>query len=347
MQSTRKLARNIKMTLLPLGLVLVVAALFKWYLPSVEEVDVHQPLYVEDPTVGNEPIVPIPLEIRLDAKKVQLGMQLFHDARLSGDNTVSCASCHGLDHGGSDPVSRSRGVGGKMGAVNAPTVFNSGFNFRQFWDGRAATLEDQIDGPVNNPVELASNWPQVITKLKLDVDYRKSFDALYPAGITALSIKDAIATFERSLITPNSRFDRFLRGDSTALSENEQVGYQLFKAIGCVSCHQGVNIGGNLYEKMGVMEDYFSTLGEVTQADLGRFARTGIEEQRYEFKVPSLRNVALTAPYFHNGSADTLEEAVRMMAKYQLGLELGETEQRRIAAFLSTLTGEYQGAPLQ
>lgn len=296
---------------------------------------------------GGEPIVPLPQEIRLDIRRVTLGRRLFHEPRLSVDNTVACANCHVLDHGGADSTPHSHGVGGREGGINAPTVFNSGYNFRQFWDGRAATLEAQIDGPIRNPLEMASDWPQVIAKLQADREYRHAFAEIYPDGMTADNIKDAIATFERSLSTPNSRFDRFLRGERDVLSGEELAGYALFKEIGCISCHQGVNVGGNLYEKMGVMEEYFGRRGNVTAADLGRYVLTGVEEQRFEFKVPSLRNVALTAPYFHDGSAATLEEAVRLMAKHQLGLTLSPERQRLIAGFLRTLTGEYQGKSLQ
>ena len=321
--------------------------LYFWYVPA--------PLVKPQPDVvpkvrsviNNEPIIPVPLEVKLDPARVALGKRLFHDPRLSGDNTVSCATCHGLDHGGADHTVHSRGVGGREGVINAPTVFNSGFNFRQFWDGRAKNLEEQIDGPVQNPLEMASNWPQVLGKLRADADYPKDFAAVYSDVITLDNVKNAIATFERSLYTPNSRFDRFLRGDKAALSGDELAGYKLFKAFGCVSCHQGVNVGGNLYEKMGVIEDYFGARGNVTKADLGRYNRTGIDEQTFEFKVPSLRNVALTAPYFHDGSVDTLDAAVKLMAKYQLGVNLTEVEQRQIVEFLRTLTGEYQGELLK
>lgn len=340
--------RRHRRMLVALGLLMLVGSVFyARFLSPVGGGVHHAAAFGYDVEAGSEPISPLPLAIKLDPARVALGMRLFHDPRLSADNTVACSDCHGLDHGGSDHVAHSRGIGGAEGAINAPTVFNSAFNFRQFWDGRAATLEDQIDGPVNNPVEMGSSWPQVTAKLARDVDYAGEFAAIYRDGVTAANIKNALATFERSLYTPNSRFDRYLRGDKAALNGNEQAGYQLFKAIGCVSCHQGMNVGGNLYEKMGVMEEYFGTRDAVTRADLGRYNRTGIEEQRFEFKVPSLRNVALTAPYFHNGSAATLEEAVRLMAKHQLGLQLGEAEQRLIADFLRTLTGEYQGVPLQ
>ena len=325
----------------------LLAALFAWLLPPAAIAPQHVPELQLAVEAGGEPISPIPLEIGLDPDRVALGKRLFHDTRLSGDGALSCASCHDLDRGGVDRTVYSRGAGGRLGEVNVPTVFNSGFNFRQFWDGRAATLEEQVDGPINSPIEMASSWQQVLDRLRKDADYARDFAAIYPDGVSVENAKDAIATFERSLYTPNSRFDRFLRGDRAALDDDEQAGYRLFKELGCVSCHQGMNIGGNLYEKMGVMEDYFAARGNVTRADLGRYNLTGVEEQRFEFKVPSLRNVALTAPYFHNGSAATLEDAARMMAKHQLGIALGEERQRLIAAFLRTLTGEYRAGALK
>jgi cytochrome c peroxidase len=294
-----------------------------------------------------EPVAPLPLQIDLDQNKVDLGRRLFLDPRLSHDNTIFCGSCHHLELGGTDRRSRSVGIDGATGDVNAPTVFNSGLNFRQFWDGRAASLEDQIDGPVNNAKEMRSNWPEVISKLQQDRDYVRTFRNLYPDGIQSTNIKDAIATFERSLITPNSPFDQFLRGDSHALTEQQLAGYRLFKAYGCIACHQGINIGGNMFQKLGVARDYFADRGHVTKADLGRFNVTGLERDRYHFKVPSLRNVAVTAPYFHDGSAATLEQAVNIMAKYQLGRTLPLHDRDLIVRFLHTLTGEYRGEPLR
>lgn len=292
-------------------------------------------------------VTPLPLMLALDSRKVELGGRLFRDPRLSGDGSVSCAHCHNLDIGGVDRLPRSRGIGGKEGGINAPTVYNSGFNFRQFWDGRAETLEDQVDGPLQNPVEMAGTWPQALAAIAEDKEYRAAFNTIYRDGIRQSNVKDAIAVFERSLITPNSRFDRFLRGDQTALSQEEQAGYGLFKQIGCTSCHQGLNIGGNMYQKLGIMKDYFAVRGHITEVDLGRFNITKQEEDRYFFKVPTLRNVALTAPYLHDGSAATLEEAVQVMARYQLGQELKKADLARIAAFLRSLTGEYAGRALE
>ncbi|NCN96968.1 MAG: c-type cytochrome, partial [Rhodoferax sp.] len=262
----------------------------------------------------------------------------FHDPRLSRDDTISCASCHSLNTGGVDNRARSIGVAGGVSSVNAPSVFNSGLNFVQFWDGRSPTLEAQIEGPVNHPLEMASNWLLINQKLAADAHYPELFTALYADGISVVNIKDALATFERSLITPNSRFDKFLNGDTAALNDKEKQGYELFQSYGCASCHQGQNLGGNMFEKMGLMGDYFAERGNLTEADKGRFNVTQDADNLYEFRVPSLRNVALTAPYFHDGYAATLEQAVAIMAKYQLGRPMPEEHLNAITAFLRSLT---------
>jgi len=294
-----------------------------------------------------EPIRPIPLGVQADPVKAALGKRLFNDSRLSHDNTVSCASCHDLQAGGSDGRKFSLGIHGAEGTINAPTVFNSAGNFKQFWDGRAATLEAQIDGPVHAADELGSNWPEIVGKLQGDADYVASFRKIYADGLQPENIKNAIAEFERTLNTPNSRFDRYLRGEQSALSSEEKEGYQKFKAYGCASCHQGVYIGGNMFATLGAMDDdYFTNRGGVTAADNGRFNVTKDEEDRHVFKVPSLRNVARTAPYFHDGSAKTLERAVSVMARYQLGERIPAEDVQKLVKFLETLTGEYEGRPL-
>lgn len=292
-----------------------------------------------------EPIQPIPEEVDLDAAKVTLGGQLFQDKRLSHDDTLSCAGCHALGKGGTDQLAHSVGVGGVIGVVNAPTVFNSGLNYRQFWNGRADTLEDQVNGPTHNPEEMRSDWDEIMGKLRRDVKYRAAFAALYPDGIHPRNVRDAISTYERSLITPDSRFDRYLRGDRAALSVSEKRGYLLFKQDGCVSCHQGANIGGNMFQKFGVMGDYFAARGHETDADSGRYAVTGRVSDKHVFRVPSLRNVALTAPYFHDGSATTLPQAVEVMAIYQLGRPLEPNELVQIVEFLNSTTGTQPGRP--
>lgn len=293
----------------------------------------------------DEPIKPIPATAKQNPARVAIGRQLFHDTRLSGNNRVSCASCHNLTKGGVDRLDRSIGFAGKLTAVNAPTVLNAAFNFRQFWNGRADSLEAQIDAVIQNPVEMGSTWTAVITKLSQDAQYRRAFAAAYQDGLTKANVQNAIASFERTLITPNSRFDRYLRGDVTAISDLEKTGYAKFKQYGCIACHQGVNVGGNMFQKFGVMGDYFAKRGYPTEADLGRFLVTQNPDDKYVFKVPSLRNVALTAPYFHDASAKTLEDAVDVMFRYQLGRMVTNEDRKAIVKFLNTLTGEWVDQP--
>ena len=288
----------------------------------------------------NEPIRPIPEAVEVDPDKVALGRRLYHDPKLSKDNSISCASCHDLASGGDDGRRVSIGVDGRPGVINSPTVFNSGFNFKQFWDGRATALEDQIDGPVQSVLEMGSLWPDVVAKLFQDRDYPRLFKELYPDGITRKNVKDALAEFVRSLITPNGRFDRWLNGDAAALNEQEQRGYTLFKHYGCVSCHQGVNAGGNMFQVFGVINEYFKKRGGITDADLGRFNVTGNIQDRHVFKVPSLRMAAHTAPYLHDGSAETLRDAVDAMFEFQLGREAPDEDKEAIVAFIRTLAGE-------
>jgi cytochrome c peroxidase len=300
----------------------------------------------EDRLLRREPIRPIPLNVAVNGQKAALGRQLFHDPALSSDRKVSCASCHDLSLGGTDQRKYSTGIEGRSGSINAPTVFNSAANFRQFWDGRAATLEEQIDGPIHSRVEMGSAWKQIVPTLLAVPEYMAAFQAIYSDGIQPANIKDALAEFERTLITPNSRFDKFLRGDETALTAPEKEGYRKFKSYGCVSCHQGVNVGGNMFATLGAMDDYFLDRGSVTKADYGRFNVTGKEDDRFVFKVPSLRNVALTAPYLHDGSARTLDRAVAIMGRYQLGRHIPREDLELIVKFLETLTGEHEGKPL-
>ena len=288
----------------------------------------------------DEPINPIPETVDVDPRKVELGKALFHDPVLSRDGTIACASCHDLASGGDDGRRVSIGIEGREGAINAPTVFNAGFNFKQFWDGRAKTLEAQIDGPIQNPVEMGNLWPEVVAKLYRNDDYPGQFGAIYDDGITRKNVKNAIAEFMRSLITPNSPFDRWLKGDDDALSAHEKRGYALFKDYGCVSCHQGANVGGNMFQVFGVLNDYFKKRGDITDADLGLYNVTGNEEDRHSFKVPSLRMAAFTAPYLHDGNAETLRDAVDAMFEFQLGREAPDEDKDAIVAFIKTLAGE-------
>ncbi len=297
--------------------------------------------------VSSEPITPIPaVAANLDKKKVALGNLLFHETSLSMDNTVACAGCHQLAHGGVDGIQFSLGVKGSVSLINTPTVFNSVFNFRQFWNGRAKTLNEQIAGPIHNPLEMGSSWLEVVAKLKQDPAYVAAFAQSYNNGITPENIADALVVFLHTLITPNARFDKYLKGDPNALTPYELSGYALFTTYGCIACHQGVNIGGNMFEKLGIMRDYFKERGNISEADQGRYALTRNPADMHVFKVPSLRNIALTAPYLHDGTAQTLEDAVHIMGKYQLGIVLPNEDVARIVAFLRTLTGEYNGKPL-
>ena len=291
-----------------------------------------------------EPLEPLPTQIQVDLEKVALGKRLFHDPILSKDGTISCASCHDLATGGDDGEIVSIGVSGKTGLVNAPTVFNVGFNVAQFWDGRAETLEEQIDGPIQNEIEMGSLWPEVVAKLEDDKEYPTLFARAYPEnGISRETIKNAIAEFERSLVTPNSRFDKWLKGDEQALTWEEKRGYERFKHYGCSSCHQGKNVGGNMFQIFGVLNDYFGQRGNITKADLGRFNVTGNSEDQHSFKVPSLRMAVHTAPYLHDGSAKTLRDAVDAMFEFQLGRTAPESDKNAIVAFIKTLAGETGG----
>lgn len=291
---------------------------------------------------SDEPIGPIPLEIDVDQERASLGRKLFEDTLLSSNNAVACASCHVLDQAAIDPRRKSIGVNGEERPLNSPTMFNSQFQFKQFWTGGGETSPDSVEGPLLSPAGLGATWPDVLTKLEQSPDYRRRFKATYREGITQETVKDAIFTFERSLFTPNSRFDQFLRGDANALTNSEKEGYRRFKAYGCASCHQGMLLGGNLFQKTGIFGNYAQDRGNETDADFGRFNVTNDETDRYVFKVPGLRNISETAPYFHDGEVETLEEAVKLMAKYQLGRPINQTDADLIVEFLKTLTGEME-----
>ena len=297
---------------------------------------------------ANEPVRPIDQTLEYDAAKAALGFALFHDTRLSVDNTVSCATCHQLENAGVDNHQYSHGVADQLGGVNAPTVYNAVYNFVQFWDGRAQTLAAQAAGPPLNPVEMASeSFDQIVAKLLKDKKFVREFTAVYPDGLNEANLTDAIEQFERTLITPNSAFDKWLRGDDAALTAQELEGYELFKKYDCATCHAGPNLGGLTYELMGLRRHYFAERGlELTHEDNGRFKETGAERDRHRFKVPGLRNVEHTWPYYHDGTRETLEEAVRDMGLYQSGVELSEGEIASIVSFLKILTGEHNGVAI-
>ena len=295
-----------------------------------------------------EPIQPLPLKVAVDDKKIALGQKLFHDTSLSGDNTLSCASCHDLTKGGTDQAKVATGIKGQQGPINSPTVFNAMYNVTQFWDGRAKDLQTQAAGPVANPGEMGEQWDNVIAKLKQIPEYQDAFQTIYEQqGLTKETVTDAIAGFEQSLVTPDSRFDKYLRGDKGILTTDEKSGYELFK-LNCASCHNGPAVGGLSFEKMGVKQDYFKLRGgQITEADNGRFNVTKEEKDRHFFKVPVLRNVEITYPYFHDGSVNNLNDAVRIMGQVQRNKNFNDTEINNIVSFLKTLTGTYSGKSLK
>jgi cytochrome c peroxidase len=281
------------------------------------------------------PIQPIPHISSIDENWLQLGKALFNSTLLSKDNTVSCASCHLVNQGGDDGFPVSIGINQSMGTRNSPTVLNSVFSFRQFWDGRSSDLADQASGPIHNPIEMGEDFPSIIKKLKKSKEFTRAFNQINENGITAEAIIQAIVTFEESLVTPDAPIDLYVKGDENALTEQQKAGYKKFINLGCVSCHQGVNIGGNLYQKIGRI----SSVPPALLNDTGRFELSQKESDRYVFKVPSLRNIKRTAPYFHNGSVSTLEEAIDIMAKGQLGITLTKQDTDDLLALFDAFNG--------
>ncbi len=294
-------------------------------------------LLLSHATFQSEPITPIPDKLNLNSQKVRLGEKLFHDVNLSHNKKLSCATCHNLQKGGADGLALSMSAENQklsfpnLPAFNSPTVFNSTFNFVQGWEGKARTLQQQAAIPLFNTFEMGNtSWSNILNYLNQSPSYKTLFSQVYGTPtIIGTQILDALSEFERSLITPNARFDLYLKGYQQALSAYELDGYQLFKERGCISCHQGMNIGGSMFQKSGIFKPLFGEVPYMSNEKL--------------FKVPSLRNIALTAPYFHDGSIETLEEAIDLMAKHQLGITLPQDENNKIQAFLKTLTGKYQG----
>ena len=291
--------------------------------------------------------IPVENFFHPEPTKAALGKLLFHDKRLSGDNSISCASCHSLDKGGADHLKFSTGVNGQVTSVNTPTVLNAAYNFAQYWDGHVANLKAQAMSAVTNPMEMASNWGVVIERLQKDSKFSAEFKAAYPDGINADNISSAIAEYENTLLTPGSRFDKYLAGDSSALSDEEKTGLAIFKKHECFTCHTSPALGGVTYEKLGITNDYFKLRGgRLTSADNGRFNVTRYAGDIHRFKVPTLRNVELTAPYFHDGSASTLEQAVKVMSECQVEKPISDDECKKVAAFLKSLTGTLDGKSL-
>ena len=293
----------------------------------------------------HEPLSQILLPVAEDGPQTRLGERLFHDPKLSHDNRRSCATCHPLDRGGMDGQPRAAAADGLPRLRNTPTIFNVGMNFWFNWDGAVHTLEAHVERLLRNPAVMNTTWPELREKLGREADYVSAFRAAYVDGLTWNNVIAALVSFERSLVTPRSRFDRYLRGERQALTADEQQGYGLFKSNGCVACHQGVNIGGNMFAKFGVFQPP-NGAGE-EDVDNGRYNVTRRPQDVQVFRVPSLRNVAMTAPYFHDGRAPTLVVAVDTMARVQLGKELTPEEIGLIVQFLQTLTGDFRGAPVR
>jgi cytochrome c peroxidase len=274
-------------------------------------------------------------------EKLALGQMLFFDPRLSESHAISCASCHNIGLGGTDNQATSIGHHWQRGGRNAPTVLNAVFNSAQFWDGRAADLQAQAGGPMENPVEMASPKGHVPEQLRGIPGYREAFARAFPGEtdpVTLANAERAIAVFEATLLTPDSPFDRYLNGDAKALTVEQKQGLQLFIDKGCAACHNGINVGGGMYAKFGVVADPGAEMRP--PGDKGRAKVTGVTDDDYSFKVPTLRNIALTAPYFHTGSVWDLRQAVEVMGKAQLGAELTPVEVDHITAFLGSLTGK-------
>jgi len=285
----------------------------------------------------------IPASLDLNAAHVGLGAKLFVDRRLSGDGKVSCTSCHSFEHGGSNGRAKTDVPDRKPMALNVPTVFNVAFNFRFAWSGKFDDIGVQLDVAQAAPLAMNSSWEKAAKAIRGDQALEGAFKAAYADGLTGGTIRDALVQYCLSLVTPGAEFDKFLDGRAPLPLEADR-GYHLFMDYGCVSCHQGQNVGGNLYERFGVADDdYLTERGNVKESDYGLYAATKREQDRFVFRVPSLRNVALTGPYFHDGSAATLEDAVEVMARVQIGRTLSHVEVSAIVAFLRTLTGEIPG----
>jgi len=293
--------------------------------------DTAQPAAAQSPTLQHradqEPITPIPAAAAQDSRRLGLGEQLFGDRRLSHDNTRSCRSCHDIQRNGASANAHDVSPEGGPIALNTPTVFNAALNFRLNWEGNFRSLERGAEQTLRNPAIMASSAEEVVGKLRADPETAAQFRDAYGRQLDVAALLDAIATYLRSLVTPDSRFDRWLAGEADAITPEEYSGYQLFKSLGCISCHQGVNVGGNLFQRHGI----FHPIGSVEPVLV---------------RVPSLRNVATTPPYFHDGSAATLSEAVKTMGLAQLDRQLTDGQIAAIVTFLNTLTGTYRGQPV-
>ncbi len=278
-------------------------------------------------------ITPIPQHLAYNKEKANIGKMLFFDSALSRDKSISCSSCHKPSHAYSDKLDKSIGIFGQKDIVQTPTILNSTFNFKQFWDGKADNLKQQVNITLHNKIEMGMNKRSIVEAVDKNIFYKNSFYKIYNTHkITYEMIVDSLAEFQKSLITPNSKFDRYLK-NRTKLTKKEQNGYRLFKKLGCITCHNGINIGGNSFQKIGIIFKYKNCSND-------RYGITHNEIDRCVYKIPTLRNIALTSPYFHNASAKTLEKAIETMSYYNLGYRLDKDSVIDIKSFLETLTGK-------
>jgi cytochrome c peroxidase len=292
-----------------------------------------------------EPIVPI-VATALDPDRIALGRRLFTDNQLSSRGMLSCMSCHNLATGGTLRAPRTIGYQGRMHRFNSPSIFNVGLSYRLGWRGNFTSLEEQNEAVLLDENLMASTWPALLGRLAANPSYVVAFKHSYGGPVQQEYVLDALATFERSLITPDAPFDLYLRGDRGAISSDAVRGYDLFKTYGCASCHQGVNVGGNVFQKFGIFAPVRDP-NTMTESDLGRFTATGDSRDIGVFRVPSLRNVAATAPYLHDGSVPTLPKAVELMGQAQLGQEINDDDVKSIVEFLNSLTGKFDGKTLE
>ncbi|PKF48974.1 cytochrome-c peroxidase [Enterovibrio nigricans] len=279
-------------------------------------------------------IAPVPYPNRVDFPLIKAGWALFNDPNLSSNKAISCATCHNLSTNGAQDTPVSKGVAG-VGKRNSPTVFNVSLNYRFFWDGRTNSLSKQMDGPIHTPAEMDSSWQAILAYVTSSSRYQSLFSAAQHP-ITIETIKHAIVTFQEQLLTPNSPFDRYLLGDERAISPLAQNGWKTFQNMGCINCHQGVNIGGSMMQRFGYYGNTAAHSG--LNVDTGRHQFTKKDIDKHLFRVPSLRNVANTPPYFHNGSENRLEEAIKVMADVQLGMTLEPETIDELMAFLHALS---------
>ncbi|RYF48853.1 MAG: cytochrome B6 [Cytophagaceae bacterium] len=299
--TSQLLLKKARVCLRPVLAVLLIVCIVQ--VPASRATDINKNWKTPFANIGTDTSAfsPLPSPFSVDQKKADLGRRLFFDPRMSADNSISCAHCHLPNQGGATHEQFCAGVKGALGSINAPTILNAALNFRQMWNGRLQTLEEQVDRAVTNPKELGTRWEDITKKLSGDLKMLDAFRASYDSAPSAATISDAIAQYERTLLTPNSPFDLYLKGDSHALSPTQLRGFQKFKAYGCSACHQGFNVGGNMFQRLGVAGDYFKDRGKQYDSDVGRLGVTGKEADRHVFRVPSLRNVELTSPYFHDG----------------------------------------------